>query len=92
MHCILYPLRIDSHGMPMTTRKTLHLCLGFLVLVLQATASAQSSNPYTDGTATAPDEWLLVKKGQPWWYETQPSPAPHLSRFGIAPPQLQSKR
>ncbi len=60
----------------MTTRKTLHLCLGFLVLVLQATASAQSSNPYTDGTATAPDEWLLVKKGQPWWYETQPSPTP----------------
>ena len=58
MHCILYPLRINSHGMPMTTRKTLHLCLGLLVLLLQATASAQSSNPYTDGTASAPDEWL----------------------------------
>ena len=58
MHCILYPLRINSHGMPMTTRKTLHLCLGLLVLLLQATASAQSRNPCIEGTASAPDEWL----------------------------------
>ena len=39
-------------------------------------ALAQSSNPYADGNAAAPDEWLLVKKGNPWWYETKPSPTP----------------
>ena len=41
-----------------------------------STAMAQSSNPYADGNAAAPDEWLLVKKGNPWWYETKPSPTP----------------
>jgi len=34
------------------------------------------NNPYVDGNAAAPDEWLLVKKGNPWWYETKPSPTP----------------
>ena len=46
------------------------------VLLLYGHAFAQSSNPYADGAAAAPDEWLLVKKGQPWWYETKPSPTP----------------
>lgn len=34
------------------------------------------NNPYADGTAAAPDEWLLVSKGNPWWYTTRPSPNP----------------
>ena len=50
----------------------------FLALYVFAStlAVAQSSNPYADGNAAAPDEWLLVKKGNPWWYETKPSPTP----------------
>ena len=50
----------------------------FLALSIFAStlAVAQSSNPYADGNAAAPDEWLLVKKGNPWWYETKPSPTP----------------
>jgi hypothetical protein len=30
--------------------------------VVCSAALAQSSNPYADGAAAAPDEWLLVKK------------------------------
>ena len=47
-----------------------------IMLALATTAAAQSSNPYADGNAAAPDEWLLVKKGNPWWYENKPSPTP----------------
>jgi len=39
-------------------------------------AEAQSTNPYAAGNAAAPDEWLLIEKGRPWWYETKPSPTP----------------
>ncbi len=50
----------------------------FLALFVFAStfASAQSSSPYVDGAAAAPDEWLLVKKGNPWWYVTKPSSTP----------------
>ena len=47
-----------------------------VAIYLSSLAFAQSSNPYADGSAAAPDEWLLVKKGQPWWYETKPSSTP----------------
>lgn len=39
-------------------------------------ASAQPSNPYAGDAASAPDEWLLVKRGPAWWYEIKPSPNP----------------
>lgn len=45
------------------------------MLVMSNNAAAQN-NPYADGTAAAPDEWLLVSKGNPWWYTTKPSPNP----------------
>jgi CubicO group peptidase (beta-lactamase class C family) len=43
--------------------------------LLSIAAHAQNS-PTSGGVAAAPDEWLLVKRGQPWWYRTQPSPTP----------------
>ncbi len=46
-----------------------------LVVGCLCTVQAQN-NPYADGAAAAPDEWLLVKKGNPWWYTTKPSPTP----------------
>ena len=57
-------------------KPNLSTLLGVLALSVCCTSFSQSSNPYADGTAAAPDEWLLVKKGQPWWYETKPSPTP----------------
>ena len=53
-----------------------YLSVSVLALSVCCTSFAQSSNPYADGAAAAPDEWLLVKKGNPWWYETKPSPTP----------------
>lgn len=50
--------------------------VGVLLVSCVSTTPAQSSNPYVDGAAAAPDTWLLVKKGKPWWYTTQPSPTP----------------
>lgn len=50
--------------------------VGVLLASCVTTTLAQSSNPYADGAAAAPDEWLLVKKGNPWWYTTKPSPTP----------------
>jgi CubicO group peptidase (beta-lactamase class C family) len=50
--------------------------VGVLLAGFVSAALAQSSNPYADGAAAAPDEWLLVKKGNPWWYTTKPSPTP----------------
>jgi len=49
---------------------------GLLFAGCVSAALAQSSNPYADGAAAAPDEWLLVKRGNPWWYTTKPSPTP----------------
>ena len=34
------------------------------------------NNPTSEGSSAAPDDWLLAKRGQPWWYKTQPSPTP----------------
>ncbi|MFC7462337.1 serine hydrolase domain-containing protein [Hydrogenophaga defluvii] len=39
-------------------------------------ALAQSNMSYADGAAAVPDSWLLVKKGNPWWYTTKASPTP----------------
>lgn len=50
--------------------------VGMLLSGCASLATAQSSNPYVDGAAAAPDSWLLVKKGKPWWYTTKPSPMP----------------
>lgn len=50
--------------------------VGVLLAGCVSAALAQSSNPYADGSPVAPDEWLLVKKGNPWWYTTKPSPTP----------------
>jgi len=47
-----------------------------VVLVAAGPAHAQPSNPYAGDAASAPDEWLLVKRGPAWWYEIKPSPAP----------------
>jgi CubicO group peptidase (beta-lactamase class C family) len=44
-------------------------------LLLSIAAYAQNT-PTANGVSVAPDEWLLVKRGQPWWYQTQPSPTP----------------
>ena len=43
------------------------ITLAAALVVGCSAALAQSSNPYADGNAAAPDEWLLVKKGNPWW-------------------------
>ena len=52
------------------------LTVATLLASCLSTAIAQSTNPYSEGAAAAPDEWLLVKKGNPWWYITKPSPTP----------------
>ena len=57
----------------MNNKKSLVAAFALLVC---GQALAQSSNPFVDGTAAAPDEWLLVKKGRPWWYETKPASTP----------------
>lgn len=59
-----------------TLVKQLLILAALTAALFSGHAFAQSSNPYADGTAAAPDEWLLVKKGNPWWYETKPSPTP----------------
>jgi CubicO group peptidase (beta-lactamase class C family) len=46
------------------------------VAALLALTSHAQNMPNADGAAAAPDEWLLVKKGSPWWYTTKPSPTP----------------
>ena len=46
------------------------------VAALLALTSHAQNMPNADGAAAAPDEWLLVKKGSPWWYTTKPSPKP----------------
>lgn len=59
--------------------KTLQVKLLMATILLTgclSTAFAQSIMPYADGTTAAPDEWLLVKMGNPWWYTTKPSPKP----------------
>jgi CubicO group peptidase (beta-lactamase class C family) len=56
----------------MKTRTILAITFACL---LSIAAHAQNS-PTSDGVAAAPDAWLLVKRGQPWWYRTQPSPTP----------------
>jgi hypothetical protein len=38
------------------------MTLAAALSVVCSAALAQSSNPYADGAAAAPDEWLLVKK------------------------------
>lgn len=51
----------------------------FLALIAASFAPlavAQNLLHHTDGSGAAPDGWLLVKKGNPWWYETKPSPSP----------------
>lgn len=40
------------------------------------TAGAYAQNPTQDGAAAAPDAWLFVRDGQPWWYKSTPSPKP----------------
>lgn len=40
------------------------------------TAGASAQNPTQDGAAAAPDAWLFVRDGQPWWYKSTPSPKP----------------
>lgn len=64
-------------GVPMLTRfKRLARCaLLTPFCALTAAAFAQVS-PTEGGIGTAPDEWLLVKVGNPWWYTTRPSPTP----------------
>jgi hypothetical protein len=44
-------------------------------MVLCSQAFAQN-NPLADGNTAVPDEWLLVKNGNPWWYEIKPSSTP----------------
>lgn len=58
------------------------LCIGLTLAISGGTVTSYAqNNPYADGNAAAPDEWLLVKKGNPWWYETKPSQA--LPLFGF---------
>jgi CubicO group peptidase (beta-lactamase class C family) len=45
-----------------------------LCLTISGVAPAQ--NPTQDGAASAPDAWLFVREGQPWWYKTTVSPKP----------------
>lgn len=70
---------------------------GFLAALFIALASASTapmalaqSLPHADGSGAAPDEWLLVKKGKPWWYETQPSPTPSRLQTRAPTPAEQS--
>jgi CubicO group peptidase (beta-lactamase class C family) len=42
------------------------------------TAMAQMPNSASGGVA--PDEWLFVSEGQPWWRRTQPSASPSILR------------
>jgi CubicO group peptidase (beta-lactamase class C family) len=56
----------------------------FLIKKLTATllastlmlSMALAQNPTQDGAAAAPDAWLFVRDGQPWWYKTTVSPKP----------------
>ena len=52
-------------------KKLVALVVGLSVVI---TVSAQ--NPMQDGAAMAPDAWLFVRDGQPWWYRSTPSPQP----------------
>jgi CubicO group peptidase (beta-lactamase class C family) len=48
-----------------------------LLLTLMLTGIAHAQNLLkANGVSSAPDSWLLLSKGAPWWYKTQPSPTP----------------
>jgi CubicO group peptidase (beta-lactamase class C family) len=55
-------------------RASLTISVG-LVGLLQGFALARNL-PEQDGVAAAPDRNLLIERGQPWWYRSQPSPSP----------------
>ena len=47
-----------------------------VVVCLSVVITASAQNPMQDGAAMAPDAWLFVRDGQPWWYPSTPSPQP----------------
>jgi hypothetical protein len=55
--------------MKFSLKTFLPLAAGLFFVCSQAFSQ---NTPTADGYAAAPDEWLLVKKGNPWWYETKP--------------------
>ncbi|HPZ56152.1 MAG TPA: serine hydrolase domain-containing protein [Ottowia sp.] len=55
-------------------KKTLYLI--FTGIICSCSLTFAQNNPSANGSNVAPDEWLLVRKGSPWWYETKPSPMP----------------
>ncbi len=50
------------------------LSIALAITWLATSVFAQS--PIVGGAASAPDAWLFVRDGQPWWYRTTPSPTP----------------
>jgi CubicO group peptidase (beta-lactamase class C family) len=55
--------------------KKIHRACVLAACVL-VTAGASAQNPTQDGAAAAPDAWLFVRDGQPWWYRTTVSAKP----------------
>ena len=50
------------------------LGIGLTLAISGGTVTSYAqNNPDADGNTAAPEEWLLVKKGKPCWYETKPS-------------------
>jgi CubicO group peptidase (beta-lactamase class C family) len=49
-------------------------CMAVALSIGAGDVNAQ--NPTQDGAASAPDAWLFVRDGQPWWYKTTVSPKP----------------
>ena len=76
--CRRVGLRIaDAARNPIMTRRLLVACLSVAAAMAFTPGSAPAQNaPVSDGISTAPDEWLLANRGQPWWYDVRSSQNP----------------
>ena len=61
--------------MTIAVRPTVLRLFTIAMLSLCGQGMAQN-NPTAGGSAAAPDDWLLTKRGPSWWHKTQPSPTP----------------
>lgn len=56
------------------------LSIATAIALTSGSAFAQNA-PINDGVRTAPDDWLLANRGQPWWYNARPSETPSALRM-----------
>ncbi|MGL5004191.1 MAG: serine hydrolase, partial [Casimicrobium sp.] len=62
-----------SHPKRMATGTVL-LAASAVCVALGVSSASVAQSPTQNGVAYAPDEWLFVREGRPWWHKTTASP------------------